>query len=183
MVKKLVAVTAALAAAALFAAAAYAQESHQADVSVTVTPGEVELVLTAVDPSYDFDIVDLGSSSHSITGVVLRNDSATSVDLEKSIESISDENWDLVYGSLDADEVSLWCMSSVEKPDTGLWDTVTASTFSAVGDYNPLVDTDDEQVRLGLSGTTTTWYKIQMPPQTTDMGQKEFNVRFQATTQ
>jgi len=159
-----------------------AGETDTADVDIYVTPGNITASLTALTTYYSFGTVDLSASSVSVSGIVLQNGSAATVDVDKSITGVS-ANTTLAYPADEKDEFSLWCVGGTPTQPDGSVFGASHQFTDTEGAYNDLTDTSGTAISsLGVGLGTTTWYKITMPPSVTDSTQRKFDLTFQATT-
>lgn len=211
MMKKLIVLLTAAAVLAAFASGAYAQ-SDTDDVHVYVTPTDINVAIAASPNTYGFGSVSLGSTatvSSDGKAAILTNSSDVNVTLEKKITQdgiaggsiTSTDTWKFAdnypTATLGTDWYKLWCLAKATSSaagapswgdyDTagGSWDvaTSTSSKFNSKGSYNQVKDIVDNNIlELGLSGSTSVWFAIEMPPSVSASDQREMLITFQATS-
>lgn len=152
-----------------------------AEVDIYVTPGNVTASLTALTTWYNFGTVNLAASSHSVTGVVLQNGSASTVLMEKSITALS--LGALVYPPAAQDDIALYCLGDAATMPAPASFGATHEFTNVTGTYDTLADSAAADIiAVPVGKGTTTWYKITMPSSVSSSAQRKFDLTFRATT-
>ena len=170
MIKKLTVVVFAALAVAAMSGRVYASQTDTEDVDILVQPS-VQVTLTASPTTYDFGVLDVGTSSYSATAVTLTNAGEVNVDID--VRVTDDGTWTLVdTESPDENQFSLRVGTGTER--------LTERT-----DFTALTTSDVALPGGSDVGTTQeigTWYWIDMPGSVTSTDQQKFTLQYTATS-
>ncbi|MDD5657480.1 MAG: hypothetical protein PHF00_09540 [Elusimicrobia bacterium] len=167
--------------ALLFGAAGAASGAADAvDGTITVTP-IVAVSLELAPTFYAFGAVDVGQSTHSLEMQGLHNIGTVGVSMRKKIQA-EPADWK-AGASAGVDTYVLYATTTTasEPPPHAAF---TASTKFLDGNQeNGLGDSGGDDSILPLLGSTTIWYRLDMPAGVSRQGAQTITVRYTGTAQ
>ena len=211
--KRIVSLLLGLAVVALMAASAVAQTTDTDDVSVFVTPSEVNVSINADPSTYGFgDMVLSSTATEPWDGIPARltNDGSVNVRVSKRITEdglagtpiTSTTTWkfadNYTTDALGTDWYKLWSLAKAGS-DAPAWGEYTTGAGSVVADsesdkfapkgtYNQVIDADTgQQLELGfsdgLTASTSIWFALEMPGSVSTLEQREMLITFEVEAQ
>ncbi|MDD5657479.1 MAG: hypothetical protein PHF00_09535 [Elusimicrobia bacterium] len=160
----------------------WAADPGTTDGTLTVTP-VVSVSLELAPTTYAFGSVDVGKSTHSLSMQGLHNIGTVGVTMQKSIQ-IEPSGWT----AGDAAGTNVYVLYAATTtlaapPDTSLFTSNSATKFLPAGGLNGLNDGTAGNGALPLAGSTTIWYRLDMPLASSSQAQRTITVRYTGTAQ
>jgi hypothetical protein len=156
-----------------------AASTDDVKINLFITP-IVTTSLTVSPTYYDFESVDLKTSTGSTSALMLTNDGNVDFTVEKTV--IAAGVWDVELSSTSKDGFILWAMVSDGQPNHAAFVT-GESSFSNVGlgDLNDLTDSTKAQVSMSTDETKNLWFRLDMPYEVSTVVEQKLQIRLMAT--
>ena len=154
---------------------------QSADISIMVTP-VVTVSLSASVTSYNFGALSVGTSSNTVTAIMLTNDGTVGVTVEKTVWD--DDGWDITKSSSEMDGFDLWAMTkSTDSARPGLADFTSTHRFTetALQLFNDLTNCAGTVEDLDPDEKASLWLRLDMPKKVSTSQQQTIHIRLKAT--
>jgi hypothetical protein len=180
MMKKLIVLLMVVGLMGLMAGMGEAADTDDVKINLFVTP-IVTTSLTVSSTFYYFGLVDVETTTGSVSALTLTNDGDIDITVEKEVLSTGD--WFVTRSSTTEDGFILWAMAATSQPSHAAF-VAASSSFSKAGlsTLNDLTETGGAQVEMSKDETKDLWFRLDMPYAVSLSAEQKLQIRLMATS-